>query len=128
VDGKAAWMLAADVDQLAGDPPAITRLLGPFDLFLQAKDRSVLVADPARAKALWPVLGRPGAYCGRRDRRHLATTQGRREAHRPGRAVGAASTTLLDTITEEASGWPRTDRSGWPASTWPPDAVDGYVS
>jgi hypothetical protein len=37
-----------------------TRLLGPFDLFLQARDRSLLVGDPARAKVVWPVLGRPG--------------------------------------------------------------------
>jgi hypothetical protein len=42
-------------------PVKTTRLLGPYDLFLQAKDRSLLVDDPARAKALWPVLGRPGA-------------------------------------------------------------------
>lgn len=37
------------------------RLLGPFDLFLQAKDRPLLVDVPVRAKALWSVLGRPGA-------------------------------------------------------------------
>lgn len=37
------------------------RLLGPFDLFLQARDRATLVEDPARAKVLWPALGRPGA-------------------------------------------------------------------
>jgi hypothetical protein len=43
------------------DPVDTTRLLGPYDLFLQAKDRPLLVGDPARAKALWPVLGRPGA-------------------------------------------------------------------
>jgi hypothetical protein len=61
VDGTSAWVLAADADRLLDGPPAATRMLGPFDLFLQAKDRSLLVADPARAKALWPVLGRPGA-------------------------------------------------------------------
>jgi hypothetical protein len=61
VDGALAWALADDVDRLRGEPPEVTRLLGPFDLFLQAKDRSLLVDDPARAKALWPVLGRPGA-------------------------------------------------------------------
>ena len=39
---------------------AATRLLGPFDLFLQARDRPLLVPDRAHAKELWPVLGRPG--------------------------------------------------------------------
>jgi Winged helix DNA-binding domain len=39
----------------------VVRLLGPFDLFLQARDRPLLVDDPVRAKELWPVLGRPGA-------------------------------------------------------------------
>ena len=39
----------------------MTRLLGPYDLFLQAKDRQLLVDDAERTKALWPVLGRPGA-------------------------------------------------------------------
>ncbi|HEV7792120.1 MAG TPA: winged helix DNA-binding domain-containing protein, partial [Pseudonocardia sp.] len=61
VDGTSAWVLAADAGRLLDGPPAATRMLGPFDLFLQAKDRSLLVADPALAKALWPVLGRPGA-------------------------------------------------------------------
>jgi hypothetical protein len=61
VDGERAWLLADDADRLAADPPAVTRLLGPFDLFLQAKDRSLVMPDAARAKALWPVLGRPGA-------------------------------------------------------------------
>jgi Winged helix DNA-binding domain len=61
VGGETRWVLADDADRLADDPPTQTRLLGPFDLFLQARDRPLLVDDRARAKALWPVLGRPGA-------------------------------------------------------------------
>ena len=60
LDGQRRWLLADDVD-LLGPPPATTRLLGPYDLYLQGKDRPLLVHDPARAKALWPVIGRPGA-------------------------------------------------------------------
>lgn len=61
VDGLKRWVLAGDTDQLDGVAGPLTRLLGPYDLFLQAKDRELLVDDAARAKALWPVLGRPGA-------------------------------------------------------------------
>ena len=61
VDGATAWVLAADADRLLDGPPSVTRLLGPFDLFLQARDRTLVVPDPARRKELWPVLGRPGA-------------------------------------------------------------------
>ncbi|MBM7806734.1 hypothetical protein JOD57_002571 [Geodermatophilus bullaregiensis] len=61
VDGQRRWLLAGDTERLGAPPPGVTRLLGPFDLFLQARDRSTLVADPAHAKALWPTLGRPGA-------------------------------------------------------------------
>ncbi|RJK93796.1 DNA glycosylase AlkZ-like family protein [Vallicoccus soli] len=61
VDGERRWVLAADADRLAAGPVRGTRLLGPYDLLLQARDRSLLVPDRARAKALWPVLGRPGA-------------------------------------------------------------------
>lgn len=60
VEDETRWVLDSDVEALAGGPIEVTRLLGPFDLFLQARDRSLLVDDPARAKALWPVLGRPG--------------------------------------------------------------------
>jgi hypothetical protein len=61
VDGERRWVLGEDVDTLAETPARTTRLLGPFDLFLQARDRSLLVDDRVRAKTLWPVLGRPGA-------------------------------------------------------------------
>jgi Winged helix DNA-binding domain len=59
VAGERRWVLAGDVDRLAADPPRATRLLGPFDLFLQARDRGLL-APPERVKEVWPVLGRPG--------------------------------------------------------------------
>ena len=61
VAGERRWVLAADVGRLDAGPVAATRLLGPYDLFLQARDRSLLVDDPARQKDLWRVLGRPGA-------------------------------------------------------------------
>jgi winged helix DNA-binding protein len=60
VDGERRWLLADDVERLDDDPPVATRLLGPFDLFLQARDRSLLVEDPVLAKDLWRTLGRPG--------------------------------------------------------------------
>ncbi|MGY0006916.1 winged helix DNA-binding domain-containing protein [Micromonospora sp. I033] len=61
VDGEARSLLAADEQALKSADTRATRLLGPYDLFLQAKDRATLVPDTAHAKELWPVLGRPGA-------------------------------------------------------------------
>ena len=61
VDGERRWLLADDAERLPAGPAAGTFLLGAYDLLLQARDRDLLVADRARAKALWPVLGRPGA-------------------------------------------------------------------
>ena len=61
VDGQRRWLLADDADRLGAAAPAAVRLLGPFDLFLQARDRETLVPDTGRRKAMWPVLGRPGA-------------------------------------------------------------------
>jgi Winged helix DNA-binding domain len=60
VDGERRWALAADVDRLTGGPVRTTRLLGPFDPYLQTRDRSLLVPDRAHAKDLWRILGRPG--------------------------------------------------------------------
>jgi hypothetical protein len=59
VEGKRAWALG----EVPGTAPAsdLVRLLGPFDLLLQGKDRALLVPDRSQHKALWPILGRPGA-------------------------------------------------------------------
>jgi hypothetical protein len=61
--GDPAAVLPDDLPRLLGpaDGDRVVRLLGPYDLLLQARDREVVVPDPARRKALWPVLGRPGA-------------------------------------------------------------------
>ena len=58
------FILAEDADALTGDAApaaAALRLLGPYDPYLQLRDRPLLVPDPERRKALWPVIGRPGA-------------------------------------------------------------------
>ncbi|HEV2810171.1 MAG TPA: crosslink repair DNA glycosylase YcaQ family protein [Acidimicrobiales bacterium] len=57
-------MLAGDIDALTATvdrPERSVRLLGPYDPYLQLRDRDLLVLDEARRKQLWPVLGRPGA-------------------------------------------------------------------
>ncbi|MDF2966379.1 MAG: hypothetical protein K0Q93_157 [Nocardioidaceae bacterium] len=60
VGDELRWVLAADEGALAAGPARLTRLLGPFDLFLQARDRTLLVDDRTHAKHMWPTLGRPG--------------------------------------------------------------------
>ncbi|MGA8117411.1 MAG: crosslink repair DNA glycosylase YcaQ family protein [Actinocatenispora sp.] len=59
------FVLADDHAALTGAAPTraggTVRLLGPYDAYLQLKDRDTLVSDGARAKELWRVLGRPGA-------------------------------------------------------------------
>lgn len=60
--GEPRSFLAARLDDLSAAPtPAGCRLLGPYDLYLQCRDRDLLIDDEARRKALWPTLGRPGA-------------------------------------------------------------------
>ncbi len=59
VEGRTAWWPGDAVS--LGPQPALVRLLGGYDLFLQGRDRSVILPDTSRHKALWPVIGRPGA-------------------------------------------------------------------
>ncbi|MFC6341089.1 DNA glycosylase AlkZ-like family protein, partial [Nocardioides hankookensis] len=61
VDGVALDVLADDLETLL-DPPAAdgVRLLGPFDLFLQGRDRELVVPDAEARKDLWRTIGRPG--------------------------------------------------------------------
>jgi hypothetical protein len=59
VEGKEAWALPGLPEPAQTD--GLARLLGPFDLWLQVRDREVLVPDRSRHKALWPTIGRPGA-------------------------------------------------------------------
>lgn len=68
VDGRECTVLAEDLPDLLATPDGrvraadrVVRLLGPSDPYLQGKDRSLLVQDPAHRKALWRPLGRPGA-------------------------------------------------------------------
>lgn len=62
VDGARLDLLAEDVEALAdGREPSGVRLLGPFDLFLQGRDRELVVPDQAARQDLWRTLGRPGA-------------------------------------------------------------------
>ncbi|WP_188940446.1 DNA glycosylase AlkZ-like family protein [Nakamurella endophytica] len=60
IDGEARWQLPGSQSG-AGPAGPVVRLLGPFDPFLQLRDRELLVPDEQRRAELWPVLGRPGA-------------------------------------------------------------------
>ena len=63
VDGGERWLLEEDLPALesASVDPKKVLFLAPYDLFLQARDRELLVSDKTRRKELWVVLGRSGA-------------------------------------------------------------------
>lgn len=50
VEGEPRSVLSADAGALTSERVRTTRLLGPFDLFLQARDRQLLVSDASRAR------------------------------------------------------------------------------
>ena len=100
VEGERRWVLAADADRLAGGPPVATRLLGPFDLYLQARDRPLLVDDPVRAKDLWRVLGRPGGVL--QDGEIVGTWRARKAGTAVTVSVGLWSAADRDAVAEQA--------------------------
>jgi hypothetical protein len=63
VGEESRHVLTEDAEALRSpaDADAVVRLLGPFDLFLQGRDRELVVPQEARRKELWRTLGRPGA-------------------------------------------------------------------
>ncbi len=62
VEGRSAWVPGAALQALREAPPArVVRLLPPSDPYLEAGDRTLLVPDKSHQRALWRVLGPPGA-------------------------------------------------------------------
>lgn len=62
LDGRTAYVPADQLKALRKPPaPDVVRLLPPLDPFLQLRDRELLVPDEARRKAVWKILGNPGA-------------------------------------------------------------------
>lgn len=60
--GSGRFVLADDEEAVreGGASGGVVRLLGPFDPYLQTRDREGLVADSAQRKDLWRTIGRPG--------------------------------------------------------------------
>lgn len=62
LDGKPAFLAAQDIAALENPPePDFVRLLPPLDPLLQARDRLTLVPDKDHHKAVWKIIGNPGA-------------------------------------------------------------------
>jgi hypothetical protein len=62
VDGRRSWLPEEQLPLLREvSRPAYVRLLPALDPFLQSRDRDVLVPDREQQKALWKILGNPGA-------------------------------------------------------------------
>ena len=62
IDGARAWLPEDRLDALLdAPPPDLVRLLPRSDPWLMARDRERLVPDTADRKAMWPVIGFPGA-------------------------------------------------------------------
>jgi Winged helix DNA-binding domain len=61
VEGRRGWLPAEAASSIRRRRKTrLTRLLGAYDPYLQARDRDLIVPDAAVRKTLWPILGRPG--------------------------------------------------------------------
>lgn len=61
VEGKVRYLPSSCAAALENPPePDVVRLLPPLDPFIQARDKALLVPDPARRKEVWKMLGNPG--------------------------------------------------------------------
>ncbi|WP_328613828.1 winged helix DNA-binding domain-containing protein [Amycolatopsis sp. NBC_00355] len=68
VEGKARYLPSACLPALENPPePDVVRLLPPWDPFIQARDKALLVPDPARRKEVWKMLGNPGVLLAEGD-------------------------------------------------------------
>lgn len=62
VDGTAMWLPEDDLPALRDAPaPELVRLLPSCDPWIIARDRELVIPQKARHKAMWPVIGPPGA-------------------------------------------------------------------
>lgn len=61
--GKPCFALTADLESLcaAGEAEEKLLLLGAHDPYLDLRDRAAVLPDPARQKAVWKLVGNPGA-------------------------------------------------------------------
>jgi uncharacterized membrane protein YgcG len=77
----AAHVLTADVDHL-DDPPPVTgvRLLSPGDPLLLARDRELLIPDPAVRRRVWRAINGPGVVLA--DGAPVALWRGRKRGRR----------------------------------------------
>ncbi len=62
VEGATRFLLEDDLADLErAEAPDVVRLLPPWDPYLQARDRHLLVPGRDHQKQLWKILGNPGA-------------------------------------------------------------------
>lgn len=61
VEGRQAWLLAADLPRLLDPEPVRgVRFLPAHDPYLQCRDRELLLPDPESRKQVWRKVGSPG--------------------------------------------------------------------